>query len=120
MMSTSSAERSIPPQGNLHLVGGVDREVRAARTAVLVAVALDRLADGRRVDDREHLRQVVAEQPVEEHLVAVVQLAEEDVLGQVRRLAEVLAVGAADLLFQRHDSRRQHADQAERLPLVQG
>ena len=102
----------------LHAVRVVDRQVDAARAAVLVAVALDRLADRGRVDDREHLGQVPAEQPEEEHLVAVVQRGEEDVLREVGGLVEVLQVGAALLLLQREHARGQQADEAEPLALL--
>ena len=40
-----------------------------------------------RVDDRQHLVDVLAHQPVEEHLVAVVELGEEHPLLHVRVLA---------------------------------
>jgi hypothetical protein len=59
-----------------------------------MAVVLDRLADRRRVDDRQHLAQVAGQQPVEEHLVAVVHLGQQDVPGQVGRLPPVLGVDA--------------------------
>ena len=39
----------------LDVLGVIDRQVDAARAAVLVAVPLDRLADRRGVDDRQHV-----------------------------------------------------------------
>jgi hypothetical protein len=62
--------------------GVVDGEEQAAGADVLVAEPFDRLTDGRGVDDRQHLFQVLAEQPVEQHLVAVTQLREVDELRQ--------------------------------------
>ena len=93
----------------LDAVGILDREVGAARSAVLVAVALDRLADGRGVDDRQHLGEVLAEQPEEQHLVAVVQRGEEDVLREVGGLCEVLLERATHLLLDGEHARREHA-----------
>ena len=101
-------------------LGGVDRQVDAARAAVLVAVALDRLADGGGVDDRQHLREVVAEQPVEQHLVAVVQGRQVDVLGQVAGLRPVLGIGAVGLLVLGEHARRHEADQVQRPALLIG
>ena len=104
---TGRAQRALDAGGVL------DGEVDPARSAVLVAVALDRLADGRGVDDGQHLGQVVAEQLEEQHLVAVVQRREEHVLGQVARLLEVLPVGAVGLLVDRQHPRRQQTHQPQ-------
>ncbi len=101
-------------------IGVLDGEVDAARAAVLVAVALDRFADRRRVDDGQHLGQMVTEQPEEQDFVPVVQRGEEDVLRQVRGLGEVLAVGATRLLLHRQHAWRQHADQTQLLALPRG
>jgi len=65
-----------------------------------MAVVLDRLPDGWRVDDRQHLAQVVGQQPVKQDLVAVVQGVQGDVTGQVVGLAPVLRVNARDLVVQ--------------------
>jgi hypothetical protein len=51
----------------------VHGEVDPTRPAVLVAVELDGLSDRRVVDDGQHLPQVLGEELVEEHLVAVMQ-----------------------------------------------
>ena len=101
----------------LDQVGVLDRQVHAARPAVLIAVVLDRLADRGRVDDRQHLAQVRDQQPVEQHLVAVVDLGQQDVLRQVGGLALVLRVDPGDLRVQRDLGRRNQAGEAEFLPL---
>jgi hypothetical protein len=69
-------------QRRLHPLRGVNRQVDPARAAVLVAVPLDRLPDRRVIHDRQHLPQVLPEQPVEQHLVAVLQHGQEDVLSR--------------------------------------
>ena len=58
-------------------------------------------------------REVVADQPVEQHLVAVVQGGQVDVLGQVTGLGVVLRVGAGGLLVQVECPGRQETDQIE-------
>ena len=50
----------------------LDVEEDTTRPPEEVAELLDRRPDGRRVDDRQHLVDVLADQPVEEHLVVVV------------------------------------------------
>ncbi len=83
----------------LDVLGPVDREVDAARAPVLARVMLDRLSDGGGVDDRQHLGEVFLQETVEEHLVAVRQEREEDVLTEVGALAGELRVGPVCLLF---------------------
>ena len=83
--------------------GMVDREVHAPRTPALVMVLLHRHADGQIVDDRDHFAQVLGKQPVKQHLVAVVQGRQVDVLAQRIRQPLVLDVGALDLRLQRAD-----------------
>ena len=97
----------------LDLLGGVHGEIDSVRAAELVAVALDRGADGRGVDDRQHLAEVVADEPVEQHLVAVVQTGQIDVLGEVGGLRTVLRVGAHRLLVLGEGLRRHQAHQAQ-------
>ena len=45
--------------------------------------SVDRLAHGGGVHDRQHLFEVLGEQPVEQNLVAVAHVGQENVLGQV-------------------------------------
>ncbi len=104
----------------LGLFGRVDRQVHPARPAELMAESFDRLPDGRRVDDRQHLVDVLAEQPEEQHLVAVAQVTEVDVLGHVVGLAPVLLVYPAQLAVQRGDPAGQQAGQPEGPPLRRG
>jgi hypothetical protein len=81
-------------QRRLDLVGRIDGQVHPTRAAVLVAVPLDRLANGRVVHDRQQLAQVVGQHPVVQHFVTVVQLLQEDVLEQVARPPGPSALGA--------------------------
>ena len=62
---------AVVAQRHLDVVGCVDGQVDAAGPAVLMAEASDRLADRRGVDDRQHLLEVLGEQPEEQHLVAI-------------------------------------------------
>ena len=97
----------------------VDRQVHPARPAVFVAVAFDRLAHGRGVDDRQHLLDVIGEQPIEEHLVAVPQIRQVHVLGQIVGLAAILSVNSPYLALQCGHTAGQQTLQAQRPPLVQ-
>ena len=81
--SMSSAPRPVDGQRPLDPVDVVDAQEQPARTAEEVAELLDGRADGRGVDDRQHLVDVLADELVEEHLVAVVQVGEEDPLVDV-------------------------------------
>ena len=81
---------------------------------------LDGLPHRRVVDDGQQLLEVVDQQPVVEHLVAVVQLVEEDVAGQVGGVGTQLAVGAVGLLTEGFHRRRQPADQSQLSSLLQG
>jgi len=94
------------------------REPDAAHVAHDVAVALARLADRRRVDDRHQLLQVLDEHAVEEHLVAVQQTREPDVLLQVEGLrADVLQLELR-LLLDRLRRRGQETVQPEAAALL--
>lgn len=53
------------PQGRFDSLGVVNREIDAAWASVLVTVLLNRLCHGGIVDHRQHLGEVVSEQPVE-------------------------------------------------------
>ena len=77
----------------------VDVQEDATRSPEQVAELLDRGPDRRRVDDREHLVHVLADESVEEHLVAVVQLGEEDPVVDVGLAGLELLEAAGHLLF---------------------
>ena len=94
-------------------LGMVDGEVHAARAPALMVVLLHRHAHGEVVDDRDHFPQVFGEQPVEEHLVAVVQGGEVDILAQRVGQPLVLDIGALDLGVQGADIGREQAGQAQ-------
>src|SRR6185436_13843600 len=96
------------------------RNVQAARPAVDAAIGLARLPDHRGVDDRHHLDQVLAEQPVERGLVAILQRHQVDVAFEVGRLLAIVAVDARELHLGRGHARRQQSVQAELAALVLG
>lgn len=81
-------------QRALDVLGRVHRQIDPAQAAVFVAVLLDRGAHCRCVDDRQHLGEVVGDQPKEQHLVAVVQRAQVHVLREVTGLCAELGVRA--------------------------
>ena len=91
-------------EGGLDVLDPVDRQVDGAGTPVVARPHLDGLPDGGVVDDGQHLRQVVGEETVVEHLVAAVQLVEVDVPVQVGGEALQLPVAASDLLVEGLDS----------------
>ena len=118
--STSSAPRPVLRSDVLDVLGVVDGQVDPARAAELVAEPLDRLPDGRGVDDRQHLLEVLGQQPVEQHLVAVAQVGQVDALGQIVRLPAVLRVDPPQLAVQRQTPRGQQPVQARARALVRG
>ena len=63
-----------------------------------MVVLLHRHADRQIVDDGDHFAQVLRKQPVKQHLVAIVQGGQIDVLAQRIRQPLVLDVGALDLI----------------------
>ncbi len=79
------------------------RDEQPTRPAVDLAEPLRCDADRRRVDDRQHLLDVRAQQFVEQNLVVVLQRPEVDVLGDVGRLLGERTVGTCHLLFERLD-----------------
>ena len=91
----------------------VDRQVHPARAAELVRVLLDGVSDGRVVDDRVQLHQVVDQQAVEQHFVSVLQARHELVLVQVGRTGLQLCVRPVGLLLQSGRCGGQPSDQAE-------
>ena len=80
-------------QGGLDVLRMVHRKVDAPGPPVLVAEPFDGQADSGGVDDREHFLDVLGQQPVEEHLVAVAEVGQVDPLAQVVALLPVLLVG---------------------------
>ena len=107
-------------EGGLDLAGMIHRQEHPAGTAELIAVSLDGRPDGGGVDDRQHLGDVLGQQPVEQHLVAVPQAGQVQVLGQVIGLAEVLPVDPPQLSLDGRHALGQQAGQPERLPLGEG
>ena len=103
-----------------HVIRPVDGQVDAPRSAVLVRVAFDGIADHRIVDDGKQLGQVIEQYLEVQHLVAVVQLLHVDVLRQVAALDLQLPVGTLSLLVQRQHRGRQAPGQAQDLAFGRG
>ena len=85
-----------------------------------MGVALDGVAHGRVVHDGQQLCEMVDEDPEVERLVAVVQLLEIDVLGEIRLLSMQLFVRPGGLAIEGEDSGRQATGQTECGPLRGG
>jgi hypothetical protein len=112
--------QTVVAERGLDLAWVIHRHEHAAGTAELVAVPLDRRPDRGGVDDRQHLGDVLGQQPVEQHLVAVSQAGQVQVLGQVIGLALVLPVDPVQLSLDGGHALGQQAGQPERLPLGEG
>src|SRR5919106_1774935 len=112
--------KAIVLEGLLYIFWTVHREVDPPGPAVLMAVELDGLSDRRVIDYGKHLPQVLREELVEEHLVAVLQRAQIYVLVQVGCLVLVLVVGPLGLLFEGQNRRWQEPDQPQVLSLLLG
>jgi len=78
----------------------VDRQIHRVGPLVFVAEALYRLRHHGVIDDRQHLHEMVLQELVVEHLVAVVQRRQEGVARQIVCLPPVLLIRAARLLLQ--------------------
>ena len=111
--------QAVVAEGRLHLVGMIHRQVHPARTAELQAVPLDHGPHRRGVHDRQHLGDVLGQQPVEQHLVAVPHMAEKDVLGQVVGLAQILRVDPVQVRLDRRHAVGQQAGEPQRLAFGQ-
>ena len=68
-------------------------------------VLLHRQTDRAVVDDRDHLAQVLGKQAKEQHLIAVVERGQIDILAQRIRQPLILRISGGDLRFQRADHR---------------
>ena len=78
------------------------------------------MPDRQIVDDRDHLAQVPRQQAVKQHLVAVVQRGQVDVLIERIRQALVLSVGRLHLSLQSADHRREQAGEAQLFSFLGG
>ena len=110
---------TLQPVGE-HLAHAVAQRVRQeqpARLAIDVREMLAALRHDRRVDHRQHLGDMPAQQRVEQHLVALLQLAQENVTVEIGRLTPVSLVVAPDLIVQCQYVRRQQTVQAESISL---
>ena len=88
-------------QGRVDAVDVLDVEEHAAGAAEEVAELLDGRPDRGGVDDRQHLVDVLTDEPVEQHLVVVVQVGEEGPLLDVGLGGLELLVGPRHLLVER-------------------
>ena len=93
-------------------------DVESARPPENVRELLAGLADHRRVDDRQHLLDVVVQQAEEQRLVAVLERGEVDVLLDRRRLRQEVLIHAIELLLDGRDGRRDQAVEMERFTLA--
>ena len=75
---TCGDNSQMPPQ----CIGVVDGEIDAAWTPALVVIMLHRHTDSKVADDRDHFAKVLGKEAVKQHLVAIVQSGEIDVLTQ--------------------------------------
>jgi hypothetical protein len=107
-------------QGRLHVLGSVDGQEHPVRATELIAEPLDRQSDGRGVDHRQHLLDVLAEQPVEQHLVAVPQIGQIHPAAQIVDLRAVLAVYPPHLPVQCAHSGGQQAGEPQGLAFFEG
>ena len=82
-------------------------------TAVDFAEALAGQPDGGGVEDRQHFLDVVGHQPVEQHLVGVLQGAQVNVPGEIGGLLLIGLIPAVHLLLERLHHGRQQAAQAQ-------
>ena len=88
--------------------------------AVNLRKFLTRLANCRRVDDRQHFIQVRIQQAEEQRFVVVLDRTQVDVLVQIACALVVLAEDPCDLFFNGLDVLRQQPDQIEFDPLLRG
>ena len=87
-------------------------EIHSARAAVIATPLLDRLADGRVINNWQHFREMIGQELVVEHLVAVVQLVEKNVFLHVLLVGRELAIGACRLLVEGFHGDGQSAGEA--------
>ncbi len=110
---TSTSGRGRFAQDLAQSAAGRIGEEQPPRSLVGVAEGLAGLTDGRGVDDRQHLGEVVGDQPVEQDFVAVLQAAQHEVLVEWRRPGLERVVLAPELLVEGLDGLGQDAEQAE-------
>ena len=91
-------------------------EEQAARLAVDMAEPLAADADRRRVDDWQHLFEVLRQEAVECRLVVVLQVSQEVVLLEARLETAHCIEATRHLLVERSDVRRQQPVQLEGIP----
>jgi hypothetical protein len=108
------------PQGFFHLVNVLGADGEAPGVAVDVGELPHRLPHRGRVEDGEHLLQVVHQEGVEEDLVPVLEVPQVDVLLQRRGLQAVAAVDPLLLLLQGVDVGRKKAKEAQGPSLLLG
>ena len=106
--------RQDPLDPILLLVG----DIESARPPEDVRELLARFADHRRVDDRQHLLDVVVQQAEEQRLVAVLERGEVDVFLDRRRLRLEILIHAIELLLDRRHRGRDQAVEMERFTLA--
>lgn len=96
------------------------RNNQAARAPVDVAEFLARLCNHGRVNDGQHLLDVIEKKAVEKNLVGVLELAEINVTLEIVVLAQISFLSASGLFFNGFDYRREKPIKAEGLALLRG
>src|SRR5262249_46786156 len=95
-------------------------EEEAAGLVPDLAEALAALADGGRIDQRQHLFDIVDQELVEQGLVRILEIAQKGVLLERRLIAAQRREAPGRLLLQASDMRRQQAMQMEGVALRLG
>ena len=99
-------------------VGKTENE--AAGLVPDLAEALAALAHGGRIDQRQHLLDIVDQELVEQGLVGILEIAQEGVFLEGRLIAAQRRQAAGRLLLQASDMRRQQAMEIEGVALLLG
>jgi hypothetical protein len=115
---TRAAGRSRILENLDHATLHVGRDPQTPALLKHVAEALRGQADGRRVDNRHELFEMLAEHTIEENLVTIAQRCNRDVFLQRIGVPGYLRVDASCLLVERLASMRQQPLDAERAPLL--
>src|SRR3974390_515659 len=95
-------------------------EKQSARLAEGMTEFLAAETHCRRVDNRQHLGHIARKQSVEQHLVAVLQAAQEDIARKIVRQPPERLPATVNLLLERRDVGRQQPVQLEPVALLLG
>ena len=107
-------------EGGLDALGSINGQVDTAGSAELVTEPFDRQSHRGRVHHRQHFGDVLGQQPVKQHLVAVSKVGQVHPLPERVGLLEVLGVDPAHLDFQSGHPAGQQTVQTKSLTFVKG